>query len=367
MLVYYVPPFLIFLASFSLFKKNSNYIDILLVVSGLILGFLITAIKFDVDPDYFNYKYYYDILPNLDQPPNYSWTYVYDMSDGMERGFIFLNIILKSLSLPYESLIFVCSLLSLFLLLCLFFKFREIDSSTNSTFIFFVFYCFYYQAQWIQLRFNLAILIGYLAIFVIIFDRRYVLGFVLLFISVMFHNAGYFFIPLLIAYLFRDFLCKNYIVLLLCSCFLLFFDVSSSFELLKLDDRYDYYISGDGYSVNDSYLPFVFRISIILSYVFCYIFIFDKSKTFLSSFDSDISKLFSIMSLALVYSWALGYSIPILYRVSWVYEFGLLFVLVHSCNVDKVNRAIMYILFSLFTFYKLYVGVADLSPYKSLL
>lgn len=333
----------------SFYKSN---FDELFFITVLIFVFIITGFKGNIDPDFNNYKYYFDIIPTYSELTDTNLELIRSKTSNVESGTIYYIAILKSLGLSFAFFYIGISIISTFLTYQIAKHFKN-----NKCIFLFCMLCFYVQSYFIISRFLIAILSSILIILNFNKNKKIKLSDIFIFlIGSFFHSIIYLTIPLIVLFTFRKIIIKYYSLILLLPIIISLIPINYFYFLFSLiNERYIFYINRDN---PGQYFSFFYR-ELLLLLFYSYIFYYEKYRVSQSNY---LNVTLAISMLMLLFSWSLSWQLDILYRVTLTFDFGwiLFFLIPYKNTYGKI------LIFSILTFYCLFrycVGVNELSNY----
>lgn len=311
--------------------------------------FLMIAFKGGVDKDYYSYKHLFDLAPVWSEGLNAF--YEYSIYVSIEPGFLFLNLLLKTLGFGFNSVFFVFSAISCYLiyLIC--------NSFTANRYLVFVFlYISSFIGLWVQVRFGLACLAVLFAA-ILYSNERVLHSSLLLLFSFSIHSVTLVFV---IGYLSYRFLCIKNISVRTVTVFVLI--VSLIISLLNFGDllagiltlinpRYEAY-EGEGAG---SKMSFLIRL-VLFSFLF---FLLARNV-----FNIKINKVMYAFALCSILVWSFAWGLSILYRVGALLEFGFCFFLIRDAYKFSANYFVAVFAVISLLGWRFYSAIFELDDYR---
>lgn len=354
MFIYLLPFFLLLVAQVLLLlgavgKKLSRaiaYVSIFII-------FLITALKGDVDPDYRNYKYLFDIV----EIQSGFWRgYFQALSrlGGLEALSAFVMYVIKFLGGSFQLFYVVFSAFSCAII----FYFSRVSKIEISVATFFI-YCFYFYGFWVITRFLLGALLGLLSIAYFYRSGLVKKPFVMALLGAGVHRVSFFAVPVVFTIRhFGSFIKRNILSIIILSIPVAVVDLSGLFSFFVSDaHRYHVYIRN---SVGGDFFSFITRFLFVFS-LLAYL----KHCCPRVYYENTKYDFILVMVPFMLFSWALAVSLGIFYRVGLFFDISFLyFFLVAGCLRNIFNRVVF--IFPVFAYaaYRVAVGAAGLEPYR---
>ncbi|MCG6229912.1 EpsG family protein [Vibrio furnissii] len=362
MLYYFPLIILIFGSILELFfdKKNNPELQSAFVLTSSILLFLLLGFKGNIDPDYDNYRYIFDISPSLYDINSQEFDRAIELSANIEPGIILLNSILKFFGLGYQSFILLNAVLLIILAINLA---RLIDVKNICTVLLCVF-ALYYQGMFVQVRFALCLFLIFNAVFYL-WKRDVLKSVLLLLASSLIHNVYLLSVVFALCFMFRELVVRRYIL------FLMFAIVFSRFNFNEIFlnilgtgfDRYNAYVLSYGelgHHVSSGAFPFYWRLMFFLVAIFI---IFRKFNLIDYNIEDKYKFLF-VCVVVNILSWSVGYNTPILYRVSWFFDIGYTVIPLLACRYSSRQQKLALILiFFPYLLYRVSNGLVSLDNF----
>lgn len=361
MIPYYIPVFFLLVSAvvgwfFKVTKGQRIVLCDIPVYLGLACLFVLSAFKGNVDPDYESYQAIFNQIPNISLFGSYDWKVFEQNVDNIEIGFSMFGSMVKYFGGDYRNFLII---FSAFFCCLTFFLFLGFGGRIKYACVLF-FVLIYYTAYFIQIRFLVAVLFAVFAVFGFSRDRLF-LSLVFIFIGSFFHSVALLVVvPILFCLFFSRWL-NSPLLLLSLSVPLVSLSVFPVFSYLGTDVfvRYSVYVSEyDGaYGGVSSYY---FRLMFVALFLWFFKFR-DKEISYV------VNRLEGVLLTCLlmgIYIWAVGNSIPILYRAAWFLDFGFLYFLFsYDRSVFKYKRILMFSCCLVLFVYRLVDGLGDFSEY----
>ncbi len=361
-LIYYLPALMIFLSIFLCNKKLvvNNVIvgnaSALLWFISIILIFILTGFKGDVDPDYKNYLFYFEVIPPIGELTPDRMTYIDSITSNAEVGMIYVMSLMKSASLPFQSYYvftaFIISLLS--------FNLARLYKGFESYILIFL-YCFYFQPYFIQTRYFISVLCV-LICFVKCSRSGRISPEVLLyfFLGVSFHTVGFFILPLIFSLIFKDNIVKYWYLTLLFPLFFMLVKVDGLLSYAGVvNARYDTYVSNDLFTQGDISSFYIRYCLFIGLTIFCYL-----NSRFKSHKWDDYLIEFWLLNLFMLSVWSVAWNLGMLYRIALLFEISWLFFIFYSRQyLNGFGKFVVAFVLLAYALFRLIGGVSELEPF----
>lgn len=323
---------------------------------GVALIFLLTGFKGDIDPDYKNYLFYFDLIPPLSKLNDESLHQIKNQTSNVEFGMVYMMSFLKSLSLPFQSYYIFTSTVICFLS-------SKLAKSYpgNEAIVLFFLYCFYFQPYFIQTRYFISLL-SILMVFSLYHrhGRLSLVACIYFFIGLSFHSVAIFVIPLLLASHFANFIKRYWIQLLLFPLFLVTINITDLIGYAgAINERYDSYTNGGVNKAGDISSFYIrFYLVCFLSFL-CVSFTKFKFKELNKPYEELL-----ILCFLMLCSWSIAWKLGMLYRVALIFEISWVFFIMYSNEYlnPVIRRTILFTLV-LYAFYRLSTGVSELEEF----
>lgn len=340
MTVFFLPFFIAILGV--ILKRNFAFV-------ALIFMFLIVSLKGDIDPDYFNYFYIYNVV--LDSTEGFPFSSNEQLK--FEKGFLFFLALLKEFELEYYYFYGGYAFFStIFILLIT----RSLEQA-NANMVFLFLYAVSFVGIWVQVRFGLASL-GLLLSIIYFFKSNYFKSFFVYLFSLLTHNIVLaVLMPVIFYILLNKFKVRKFFIcfILLFVSFFVFLDFSVFFEALLVffNDRYIAYIDEDIGSSKSYFIRVVFFLVML--------FLIRKDLFNMSG----LNRFLLCMAFSSVLVFMVASKIVILYRLGVAFEMGYLMFFMRE-NYSNKNKYVIALMFMfLFVLYRLLDVPSIVEPYKT--
>ncbi|MFA0337322.1 EpsG family protein [Vibrio breoganii] len=336
--------------------KEKLLFEIAVIFFSITLLTLMISLKGNVEPDYITYKILFDSGPSLFELNSDTFSYARTVINGIEPGLIVFNSIVKVFGGTYQHAITIVAVTSSISIIYIASYFPENRRSIVLLVLMFLFF----QGLFIQTRFALSCLLSYVAVIGYL-NKRYCLALLLLLLAFSFHIIAVFSLVVILVWRFRDVIYRNIFILFLLLIPLTLFDPTAILKTIieTVMPRYVYYLNFyDGASTSPFpfYWRLCFNLMMLLSFYYCDRDVLNNA--------SSLEKLLLIMCLINVASWSIGYNFPILYRVSWFFDFGYIFYPLVLYKMKKWPiRLILTGLFMIFLYFRVVNGLDSYQPY----
>ncbi len=323
----------------------------------LIFIFILTGFKGNIDPDYLNYKIYYDLIPGFDSLNEGRIDNIKTLTSHVEPAIIYGMSALKTLGLGFQYFYIVSSAFFVFFIykLSIYFKGQE-------CLVGLVLYCFYLQPFFIQVRYFIGVLCGLICIMEYMRKEHISKKFIVYFIvGLLFHTVIVFSLPIVFYKIFKGYLLKYIYISLLLPISLLFINIDYLLQFTPfISERYVNYMNVANEQNVGNIFSFIVRESLVL-FLITLLYISNRFS-FSSTFDNEKSKPLFLMIFMMLVVWAFAWRFGMLYRIALLFEFGWLFFLIQK----KKDFYFFFcaIIISSYMLIRLYTGLSELAPFK---
>ncbi|HCN41944.1 MAG TPA: hypothetical protein DIS95_06035 [Proteus vulgaris] len=362
MFLYYTPV-VILLISYLFKCKNINVtykrnylinLDTLLYGISLLYIYIITAFKGNIDPDYLNYKYYFDIIPEITKLNDFTLLQIKESTSNVEISLIYLFSFLKFLHIDFQFFYITILFIIVVLInkLSYYFPYKSL--------FLLIIYCFYFQGLFIFVRYQVGALCALLVIFNFSEKNKININSIFYFIlGISFHSITIFCIPALILFKFRKTILKNYLILLIIPILISQFDLTILLKIATLiNPRYIDYI--DNYHIIGNISSLLIREGLILLLL---ILVYLDKKMIIKTIKNNVLIMQLLLLLLLLFTWSIAWRVGILYRIALLYDIAWMFffsVTLKSKLLNKIKNTILI----LYLLLRLQTGVSELSTYS---
>lgn len=206
----------------------------------LFIIFILTGFKGNIDPDYQNYKFYYDIIPALDKLDGNALFNIKIATSSVELSVVYGMSLLKTLGLEFQFYYIFSSLCFVFLMsyLSKYYKYNECVVGL-------VLYCFYIQPFFIQVRYFCGVLCGLICLMEFFQNKKInVKVIVFMGIGFLFHTVVIFIIPVMIGKPLYKFIRHNLLISFLIPFAFLFINIDLLLQYTSIiSGRYVNYLA----------------------------------------------------------------------------------------------------------------------------
>lgn len=330
---------------------------LIFICASMYTLFILTAFKGGIEPDYYSYRDVFYNAPNLSSMTFHSLKKSIDASYGIEPGIVIISSFFKFFGFGYQALIIFFSLINIALI---FFACKYLDLSIRYLSLSILFLVFY-QSFFVQIRFSSGVFLTLLACFSYLCERKK--SAILFFITgLTIHNISSLFLFIIPALKITRKALNWHWVILFCALLVSYVDFIYVFKFISeyFFPRYAVYFTPLE-SVNNNKILFYWR-----WIVYCLLFGIIFFKEWYISKPKDVYEEFFKFCLFMnLFSWSIGYELPIFYRVSWFFDVGLLyFVLAASRSKYLIKRIIIISFLISLLLYRVIVAVSDFSAYR---
>ena len=344
-------PFLFYFMAAKFYPKKIRFY--IFYVSSFFILIAISGLRYRVGADYESYSWIYN---NLE---------LYQSGYSVEWGFYYLVKLLNLLNLDEQFLFFTVSFLTIY------FIFR-VDVNRNDIFLFLVLFyvLLFYFRSFNEIRQIMAMSIVFYALISYLNNFKLFYFFIFVCFASLFHSSVILFVPLILFARLIRYRIVIFLITLLLSIFLMFFDVGGfllEHKLLSFS-KLEYYLYDDHYSLLSTTLGAIAKLLMKSFVVICLFFI--PSRYF-----NDVKKAYNVTlylnSALLVFIFA-SYNFYVLPRVVLLFELYILcsvyVVLKSSYNrkylILSLGAILNFMLYEYFVFIETYY---DTAPYQSIL
>ncbi|WP_407822746.1 EpsG family protein [Proteus terrae] len=362
MYLYYIP--IIILLTSYLFKfksvdltyKKNHLVNLDTLIYGACLFFIyiITAFKGNIDPDYLNYKYYFDIIPKITELNEFTLLKVKESTSNVEISLIYLFSLFKFLHIDFQFFYITILLIIVFLINKLSYYFP------NKSLFLLVIYCFYFQGLFIFVRYQIGALCALLIIFNYSKKNKVTISSIFYFIfGISFHSVTIFCIPALLLFKLRKKILNIYLILLIVPIFMSQFDLTLLLNIATLiNPRYINYL--DNYHVVGSISSLLIRE--VLIFFLLFLAYLDKQKI-TETIKDNILTMQLLLLLLLLFIWSVAWRVGILYRIALLYDIAWIFFFSLILKNNLLNNIKNFTLI-LYLLLRLQTGISELSTYS---
>ncbi|EEV9917377.1 EpsG family protein [Escherichia coli] len=343
----------IFISNYYLFKSERLFLWIFLLFVMILTGF-----KGYIDPDYVNYKFYFDLIPEFRYLDSANLSRIKLLTSDVELSVIYGMTILKSLGLGFQYYYIFTSLFFVFLIARLSSYFKGYECIVGL-----VIYCFYIQPLFIQVRYLVGVLCGLICLMDVYKNNKVTFrSLIYFFVGFLFHKVIIFIIPLVLLRFIWKYVARHLFIAFLLPCLFIIIPIDSVLQYTSLiSDRYvNYLVSSSEQKELGSVLSFIVRevlaVAMLLLLFMANNYSFDKIT------QTKQSNVLIMILLAMLSTWALAWQFGMLYRIALLFEFGWVFFLIQK-NERSINFAIFLILF-MYMIIRLVTGLSELKPYE---
>ncbi|HBU6575562.1 TPA: EpsG family protein [Citrobacter amalonaticus] len=336
-----------------IFQSDRFYLWIFLLII-----FILTGFKGNIDPDYQNYLFYYNVIPKYEDLNTLNLEAIKNITSNVELSVIYGMAFLKSFGLGFQYYYILSALIIVILI-----------SKVASYFIGkecivgLVLYCFYIQPFFIQVRFFGGALCGIICILEFYARNKINIKVMLYFLIGLFlHTVVVFAIPLLLG---------KYIYAIVRKHLLLVFLLPTLFSIINIDsilqytpmisDRYVNYLNA---ASSQKELGSIFSFLIRECIAIFLIIMFALSNRYSAEVlcETKQSKPMILVLLAMLCVWALAWQFGMLYRVALMFELGWLLFLIQRKKTFSFYSSWGVLL--PYMIFRLYIGLAELRPFE---
>lgn len=362
MFLYYTPIIILLISYLFKFKNinvtyKRNYLinlDTLLYGVSLFFIYVMTAFKGNIDPDYLNYKYYFDIIPKITELNEFTLLKVRESTSNVEISLIYLFSFLKFLHIDFQFFYIIILFIIIILINKLSYYFP-----CKSLYLLIV-YCFYFQGLFIFVRYQVGALCALLIIFNYAEKNKISKNSIFYFIlGVSFHSITIFCIPALILFKLRKIILKNYLILLTVPIFISQFDLTLLLKIATIiNPRYIDYI--DNYHVIGSISSLLIRETLMFFLLFL---VYLDKRRIKEVVKNNVLLMQLLLLLLLLFIWSIAWRVGILYRIALLYDIAWIFFFSLILKNRLLNN-IKNITLILYLLLRLKTGISELSTYS---
>jgi|GEM_PF-2606138 len=330
---FYAIPFAVSLLM-GFFNRRNRYIYWLFIF----LVALFVGLRGNVDPDYLNYNYIFNISPSIGEGWGTLVAHIEEVK--LEPVFLLVVSFLKESGANFVFLNLICSWV------CFFFLKKICAFNENYWISFSYIYANAFVGLWVQIRFGVAIFLTAYAI--LLFSEKHKIKSIFIFVvSMLVQSASIIYLPIIFSYriieTFKINIWKFFIFIFVFSIPLSLLPLRAQIGdfLIFFNQRYfEYALEGGG-----TYISFLYRVALI-SVLF---FLIKKDKVL-----EEFEKIMMVMVMFSLLIWAIAWQFPILYRIGTLCDTGFLLFL----NRKIYSRRAKYLFASSIIFF---VGVIRLA------